>query len=84
MSQDRYTDGEIIAAAVNRIANDVDECATLRDRFAMAALTAMPIGKMPLGLEEHDAVLRRVFCRTLATAAYELADAMVKAREAGK
>ena len=56
-----------MADSLARIANDVDECATLRDRFAMASLTL---------LDDH-----RDGLKTKARMAYEMADAMLAARE---
>lgn len=67
---------DAITGGLERIADDMDECATLRDRFAMVALQgllASDNGKLDTYVS--------IVCEHFAVTAYNIADAMLAMRK---
>jgi len=74
---DKLTDGHLLNA-LNQIRNLKSERATLRDQFAMAALTGILANDNLLPADNEFVPYRASGC------AYEIADAMLEARKEKK
>lgn len=71
---------DAITGRLERIADDMDECATLRDRFAMAALQGLLAGESPeVGMFTSDD--EKTGVQKVAESAYAHADAMLVTRK---